>query len=67
MGTGESIINSDVIIKNMKSIVVVTTYDGGDLHIPFIYVRAKELQQAIETEIYIFMKTIIKSETVLFR
>ena len=40
----------DVIIESMKSIVV-TTYDGGDLHI--LDVRATDLQQALETDTYL--------------
>ena len=39
-----------MIIERVKSIAV-TTYDGGDLHI--LDVRATELQQALETDIYL--------------
>ena len=34
-------------------------YDGEDLHI--LDVRTTKLQQALETDRYIFMRTIIKS------
>ena len=41
---------SDVIIEMIKSIVV-TAYDGGDLHT--LDVRFTGLQQALETDIYL--------------
>ena len=47
---GVRTIASDVIIERIKSIVV-TTYDGGDLHI--LDVRAIELQQALEADTYL--------------
>ena len=47
MGTGGY---SDVIIENIKY-HVVTTYDGGVFYM--LDVRAKDLQQAIETDIYL--------------
>ena len=49
-----------MIIERIEPIVV-TTYDGGDLHIPDV--RATGLQQTLETDILrsISMKIIIKS------
>ena len=44
-----------MIIERVKTIVV-TTYDGGNLHRLFIYVRAAELQQALETDIYSYFQ-----------
>ena len=49
MGTGGLGLYSDMIIERIKSIVV-TTYDGEDLHI--LDVRATELRQALEADIY---------------
>ena len=47
-----------MIIERIKSIVV-TTYDGEDLHI--LDVHSTELQQALEADIYICVKTITNS------